>query len=244
MSFPFSIIGTIIYALYVAIVLVAVILPLRYWLLKKLTWKWWLIAPIALSLLIAPVIEELWIEHRFDTLCEDAGVHITRKVIINGYYDGTGNGPTNIGFIKSPQTIAVYEKLGFNFIEYRVGYKLPGNKVSRVERQENGKWLLSIQSKATARYHLLQPYDHERVGHQVTKSERIIFDNKLNEVIGRGTVYSRYPGWIERLWLQYIGSGQEICRGDSQNTIESYVLYPATLNGKDEGIRPKLIENE
>lgn len=232
MSFPFSIIGTIIYVVYVAIVLLVVILPLRHWLFKGLTWKRWAITLVVSTMLAAPVAEELWIEYHFTSLCENAGIHVERTVQAEGYLDAIGTGPTNEGYIKSPQAIAVYEESGFKFREFTLGYRLPG-KISRVEKQVNGKWFLTIQDKPTARYHIKQTHNHYKMAHQITKMQRIVLDNELNEIIGRSTSYARYPGWIDGLWIQFVGSGQVRCSGSYpepsklRNTLETYTFIPA-----------------
>jgi len=215
MSFPFSIIGIVIYAFYVVIVIAVVAFPLYEWILRNKSWKWRVIMPIALILISAPVAEELWIQYHFKTLCEDAGVHVKRQVVADGYYDttGSGRGPINEGYITKKQAIEAYEASGFRFREYRIRYKLPGNKVSRVEKQKNGKWLLTIQDKPTSRYHLKNTYSHHVIGHRIKKSEWVVYDSKNNETISRDTRYSRYSNWIEGLWIRFIGSDQVRCSG-------------------------------
>ncbi|MCW8901945.1 MAG: hypothetical protein OQK95_14875 [Gammaproteobacteria bacterium] len=233
-NYPFSIIGYFIFFGYCALILYVIAVPL-WFLLKNFKWKIWIIAPITLFLIAVPVIEEIRIHSNFEELCQDAGVHVKRKVIADGYLDATGSGPINTGNIQNKKAIDLYEKSGFRFKEYTVGYRLPGNKYSRVEKQENGKWLLTIHDKPMSRYHLLHTHNHSKVGHQLTKHQRVIMDMQKNEVIGRDTSYSRYPGWIDGLWIQFFGKGQTICSGPISEPekhkrigqITKYVLIPS-----------------
>lgn len=234
MSYPFTIFGTIIFIAYIAVVFVIVVLPMWLLVLKTKSWKWGLITPVSFLLIAAPVVEELWIQYEFKTLCEDAGVHIIKQVEVDGYYDATGSGPVNEGYIKNKSEISAYEESGFQFKEFQVGYKLPGDKVSRVEKQEDGRWFLRIQDRPFARYHLLYSYNHNPISHRINKTELIVLDSIQNEVIGRDTLYARYPGVLEGLWVRYFGGGQVICRGPldqpekhkRKGQINDYVLLP------------------
>ncbi|MCW8962773.1 MAG: hypothetical protein OQL16_03175 [Gammaproteobacteria bacterium] len=219
--------------------IMAVIYSLSFWLLV-LIWQGirsWrgakiIIASLGLIVLALPWVEEIWIAYHFNEACKDAGVHVVKQVEVDGYYDATGSGPIEEGYIDSSQAIAAYEKSGFRFIEYKLGYRKPG-KVSRVEKQDNGKWLLTIHDRPTAQYHYRHTYNHEVVGYQLKKHERDIYDSAKNKVIGRDTAYARYPNTIEGLWIRFIGSGQLMCnhpanisKKEHTGTLVTQVLIP------------------
>ncbi len=230
MNFPFSIIGFFVYLFYIFIVMLVVVLPLRQWILKNKTWQWWVINPIAFVFLAAPIAEEYWIQYQFKTLCADAGVHVVRRVVVDGYYDSTYGDPSNKNkIIDTPKEVKRFKEEGFLYKEVRT---LEG-KV-RHRELKNGKIEQAILDKPEARYYFKRSYEHAKVGHQIEKLERVMFDSVKKEVIGRDTFFARYPGWIEGLWIQFIGNGQNICSGPldkpekhkRKGQIYKYVLIP------------------
>lgn len=209
MSFPFSVIGTFIYIGYVVLVLTVIVFPIWKWLLKDNAWKGRFITIIALLLLSAPIVEELWIQHQFKNACKDAGIHVERKAEVPGYYDSTYADPSNKNkTIDEPADVKRLLNEGFSFWEVRT-------MQGKVRHREikNGKIEQTIIEKPQARYHLRHTHDHFLVGHQLEKFERDIFDSLNKEVISRDTSYARYTSWIEGLWVRFLGSGQQICRG-------------------------------
>ena len=209
MSLPFSFVGSFIYLVYVAIVLLVIALPISRWLLNDKPWKWWVIIIIVTPLIAAPIAEELWIKSQFETLCKDAGIHVKRKVEVEGYYDASKNdSSTSNKSFDDPKAIERLRKTGFRFIERRTRQ----NKIRHLE-VKGEMFVQTILDKPQARYHLRHTHDHFMIGHQLEKFERDIFDSLKNEVISRDTSYARYTSWIEGLWVRYIGSGQQICRG-------------------------------
>jgi len=201
--------------------IMAVFYSLSFWLLVLMwqgirSWRGGkiIIASLGLIVLALPWVEEIWIAYHFNEACKDAGVHVVKQVEVEGYYDATEGGPAEKGYIDSPQAIAAYEKSGFTFREYRLGYRNPG-KVSRVEKQDNGRWLLTIQDKPAARYYYSQPHKDTQLNYKIYKWEWVVTDSMSNEIIGRDVHFHRYPGLVESLWIRFIGSGQTICEGSA-----------------------------
>lgn len=228
MSYPFSIIGTFIFLIYAAAVFAIVVMPLWKWLLKDKVWKFWVITPITVSLLVIPIAEELWIQHRFETLCKDAGIHVKRKVKVDGYFDATKSDLSIVDKMYSdPKAVDRLRKSGFRFIERRTNH----NKVRHLE-VESGKIKQMILDKPESQYHVLHTRNHSSVGHQLTKMQWVIIDSQLNEMISRDTRYARYPGFIEGLWIRFLGDGQVFCRGVNpgksklRSSLESYTFIP------------------
>lgn len=194
---------------FIWITIVAILYIVAWWLLSKLAqefgpgrWRWFVIAPIAAGVLAAPWVDELWISWRFGELCKDAGVHVLRKVEVDGYLDDTFNAHREP---PSAQAIEEFEKRGYQFYEMRSGDKYVVRKKSVAE------WKTLILDRPTARYHYRQVRDNADAGYQLEATEQVVFDTQANEVIGRRVIYKRYPGWVNRLWIQYLGSGMVMC---------------------------------
>lgn len=92
MQYQIGIVGAGIIAVYSAVILLVLIWPLAK-ALKKFSWRWALLGPIAFVLLAAPWAEEYWIASRFEEVCKDAGVHVYKQVEVDGlYYAVVGGG--------------------------------------------------------------------------------------------------------------------------------------------------------
>jgi hypothetical protein len=203
----FSPIGMLIYAVYAAFVIaVAAILPWRTF-LKDKVWKWWVILPIAVPLLVAPVAEEMWIEYHFEEACKDAGLHVKRKVEVAGYYNATTLDTSNEDkIIKDESLVKYYTKELFSYEERRT-------MTGKVRHREivNDTIEQTILDAPRARYHLRQTSNHRVIGHRLKKFERDVYDSIEDEVIARKTSYARYSNTIENIWLHFLGDGQIIC---------------------------------
>jgi hypothetical protein len=227
----FSPFGMAVYAAYAAFVIgLTVVFPWRTF-LKEKAWKWWVITPIAIPLLAAPVAEEIWIAYHFKEACKDAGVHIKRKAEVDGYLNATSSSVSSSSITEGPlrKEVSDFEKQGFKYKESL----LADGKIMHLERKNN--WLyVSILDQPVARYHVRRTHSHDVIGYQIKKYEREVFDTVEKEVIGRDTKYARYPSTVEKLWIHYLGTGQLFCKGPSdelkkhkrKGQIDKYVLLP------------------
>lgn len=201
-------------------------------------WKgrWFILAPLALVAIALPWADEIYIASRFAKLCEGAGVHVTRKVEVDGFFDQTTTGPSKPGRITSQQAIDVYEKNGYRFYERKTG-----DNVSHVEKV-SGEWRITLLDRPTARYHYKRIVDYrdsegihyeKRVDHKIEMTGEVVIDSQTGEEIARKVQYMRYPGWVEHLWVRFFGSGQELCYGplnepdkQKRGLLYDYVLKP------------------
>jgi hypothetical protein len=200
-------------------------------------WRGSVIGTLALILLILPYADEFWIAWQFSKLCEDAGVHVTRKVEVDGYYDATTTGWSKAEIVTDKQLVAEYEKAGFRFRERNtsVSGSAPG-KISHLEKYPDGTWRITVLDHPTARYHyrFADPRQEVPVGLKLEKTEDIVVDSQTGEVIARDIHYTRYLGWVESLWVRFFGSGAVTCKGTAPKPPElryllyHYVLVPAS----------------
>jgi len=216
MNLQISIIGIAIIAVFYMAVTGLVILPLWYK-LKDKTWRKAVIVPLAVIIAVLPWVEEVWIAYHFANYCEDAGVHVTRQVVVEGYYDDTGSGPAEPGLITNPQSIKALESSGFRYKEFKA-YKQDFGQprvyiVNHMEKNANGQWRVTILNKPQARYHLkfADPRQEVSIGWKLEKRETLIVDADQDKVISRELSFNRYPNIIEGLWIGLVGSGLTIC---------------------------------
>ena len=201
---PFGIIIMAIFYLVVTFLMIFLWKKIRH-----LHCRWWLFVPLILFIMVLPITDELWISYNFYEVCKDAGVHVTRKIEVEGFYDETGS-PSSLEVNKPfhQQSIDYYEESGWLFFESIA----KEGKVSRIEKI-NGVWKKRIIDHPTARYHYIDadPRDWVPIGFQLYKNEMQIIDSETGEIISRETSFSRYPSLVEGLWIRFFGSGQEIC---------------------------------
>lgn len=235
MTMQISIFGIAIAAVYAWIVVGLLVLlwyPLRHW---RFTWVPFAVA--GLMAIAAPWAEEYLIASRFEELCKDAGVHVYRKVEVEGYYDATGGGTAEPG----PTYPPTGGRERFRFHERLVGYD-PKSDPLRISHVENigGVWTVTILDRPTARYHFKRafqptPFRHEEpVGWKIEKMELQVVDSQTGEVLGRDTKFKRRPSVIEGIWINLVGSGLEMCSGPLDDPekqkriglVDKYVLHP------------------
>lgn len=179
-------------------------LAVLWYLLRR--WKvvaWALVVPLWLGLLVAPWLEELWIAYHFGQACKDAGLVITKKVQVEGFYDDTRE--THAG-PRTPQGAEELDHSGYRFYEMKPGpARIGQTKVVHLEKT-NGEWVATVVEHPTARYHFQQPYNHARLGHKITKIERMVIDSETGTVIARERIYGRDAPWyflgLDRSLLQ------------------------------------------
>lgn len=227
MNIQLSIIGIGLIALFYCVGF-AILIP--FWRRLSPGWlRWTVITPLAFLVLALPVTDEVWITWHFNEYCKDAGVHVTRKVEVEGFYDDTGSG---FGMKEGPITYAPasesFDKQGYRFYE-RKNLDVPAEKgVSHIEKI-NGQWQIRILKEPTARYHFKHSYQprpqntEEPLGLKIEKRERVVIDTETGETIGRETGFNRYPGWIDGLWINLLGSGLTQCPNPGQGSPREHL---------------------
>lgn len=224
MNYQISIIGIGIIAIYSFLVLLIVAWPLKK-LFGTFRWRWVVIAPPVLVLLALPWVEEYWIASHFHAACKDAGVHVVRKVEVEGFYDATMG--TGYELIK---------QYGYRFMEHPAAEDRA--KVEHVE-MIGDQWKVTILDHPTARYHFKYAYQwptphhtEEPIGWKLEKLETVVIDSTNNDVIGRNTKFKRRPNAAEGLILHLLGPAFTFCEGtapkppDLRYPLYHYVLIP------------------
>lgn len=223
MNYQMSVIGVAIILVYSALVLLFIVWPLSR-MLRKFRWKWKVLGPIAFTLLAAPWAEEYWIASNFHEACQDAGVHVYKKVEVEGFYDGTSNWGQQ-GFLQVP----------YQFIEFKSSFN-PGYK--RLEKIGGSVQVTSL-GHPTARYHYKYAYQptpyiqEERIGWKLEKLGTVVVDSETGEIIARDTQYRRTINIAEGSWRLFWGLAKTTCEGtapkppDLRYPLYHYVLIPA-----------------
>ena len=184
--------------------------------IRHLRYRWWLFVPLILIIMVLPIADELWISYNFYEVCKDAGVHVTRKIEVEGFYDETmRSGYENI------------KNNGYQFMEHPSTKKGKIGHVTRI----NGEWEEEVLNEPTARYHYkyADPRQWVPIGFQLYKHEMQIIDSETGEMVSRETSFSRYPSLVEGLWIRFFGSGQEICNrpleDKEKKTLTGSLIY-------------------
>lgn len=223
MNYQMTVIGVAIILVYSALVLIFIIWPMTG-VLQKLRWKWALLGPVALVLLAAPWAEEYWIARNFHEACQDAGVHVLKKVEVDGFYDGTGNWGQQ-----------AFRQLPYQFVEFKSSFDLGYKRLEKID----GSIRLTSLEHPTARYHYKYAYQptpyktEEHIGWKLEKLGTVVIDSETGEVIGRDTKYRRTINIAEGLWRLYWGVATTTCQGnapkppDLRHLLYHYALIPA-----------------
>lgn len=187
--------------------------------------KRWGLLLLAPPLLVLPYADEFWVAWHFERACREAGVTVYRKVEAEGYLNATTTGWSKPALITIPEMINDYERAQFRFQERLTSR----GKISHAERLD-GQWQVVILDKPQARYHYryADPRQWVPAGYQMNRREMQVIDSETGEVLGREVWFERYPGFVEGLWLRFLGSGQTICYGESEKrqTLYESVLIP------------------
>jgi hypothetical protein len=169
-----------------------------------------IVTVIALIPMLAMVGEAAYVDSRFRQLCEEAKLTITRKVVVEGFYD---DGYSTGGWGDTNAILGGYE-----FIEWR-------DKEGRNWRTERGEGEKSRSfriDRPTARYYWRKQKLETRVGHLLWRKEEIVLDTANSEVIGNSVIVYRWPPYIESLWLRYFDAPPAMCL--APGTLRTEVL--------------------
>ncbi|TNF92100.1 MAG: hypothetical protein EP297_14065, partial [Gammaproteobacteria bacterium] len=195
MTIQFSIISYIIIAVFY--LLSAGVLAMLWQVLRFLPGSkivFWVLATVVTAL---PWADEVWIAYHFNDACKDAGIHVKRQVVVDGFYKASTNDPSDENkIIDEPERFQRYVNEGFRYKEVRT-------REGKVRHREVKDGIIeqTILDKPESRYHLVHTHNHTKIGYQLKKHEMVVFDSQLNQVIGRDTSYARYPALVDRLWI-------------------------------------------
>lgn len=237
MNYQIGIVGAGIIAVYSALVLLILVWPLSK-LLKRFSWRWMAIGPIAFVLLAAPWAEEYWIAHNFELACKDAGVHVYKQVEVEGFVDATSTSSRSEKVSAVPkllyddaQKLMEWDKTGYRFKEYL----LADGRVWHVERQPDGVYY-AVLDLPTARYlykYAYQPTPYkteERIGWKLEKLGTIVVDSETGEIIARDTQYRRTINVAEGSWRLFWGLAQNNCELEPTERLPRAALKPISHN--------------
>jgi hypothetical protein len=168
------------------------------------------VAAVAMVPLLAMVGEAAYVDWRFRQLCEEAKLTITRKVVVEGFYD---DGYSTNGWGDTNYVLGAYD-----FVEWRD----KEGRNWRTERGEGEKSRTVRIDKPSARYYWRNQEFKTPAGHLLWRKEETVFDSTTGEVIGKSVVGYRRPPFIEALWLRYFDSPPAMC--ETPGTLRTEVL--------------------
>ena len=196
-------------------------------LLGRRPWLAWVIGTVVVGVVSVPLVEEAVIATRFEQLCRDAGVHVVRKVEVDGFLDAT-HASSSIGYkdgpYNLPEAVVAFDRDGFRFKEHL----LDNGKVRHLERTPEGLWQ-SIINRPVARYHYKHAYQptpyetEEPVAWKVLKSETVVLDSESRQVIAREIVIVRYPAVVDAMWMNLLGSDLQMCPDPGKRPSPEFV---------------------
>jgi len=232
-EYMMSPVGVVVIAVYSFVILMIALFFSR--LISSLRWRWGLLTPPVFVLLSLPWAEEAWIAWHFTEACKDAGIHVYRKVVVEGYVDDLSRAPradqkTGLLYFDH-QSLADFDKRGYRFQENM----LQDGGVLHLERRSEGI-VAQILEHPSARYHFRysDPRQEVRIGRKLEKSETIVVDSVTGELMGRDTRFNRYPNLADELLLGLFGQMQTRCEAPLDQPqspkrigqIYRYVLIP------------------
>lgn len=135
--------------------------------------------------------------------CQQAGLHIYRKVQVDGYYD-------------PDQSQEVLSRHAYRFIEYGARYV----QVYRVERQVDGSFVKFRLKEPTAEYEIDYESNTTDSGRGVNRLRWWAKNRITGDVIGEYLGFSPYYGWVDRYLVQrWFGTiGGDTCMGSTELT--------------------------
>lgn len=169
---------------------------------------------LALLPLVAVVAEAVYVDGRYEALCKNAGINVSRRVTTDGYFDGRDR-----DWSKSPGDFA---KTGFRYIEWQDHSK----RYYRIERK-NGDVVVVLIEGPGARYSYYPADSDQWLAHLINGTEEQVIDTESQEVLGRITRVYRYPAFVDRLWWQFFDPVPTVCPKMVPSLRES-VLVPPT----------------
>lgn len=219
-----SVVGWILVALvYVPLTALLVALARSRWRQRKTAA---VIAAVVIYLpLTAGVAEAVYVDQRFKALCATAGLKINRTVVVEGFFF---NSKGEYGWEDSLKT----GKRGFRFVEWAekpLGTHLndPTRKYWRSELIAPGQVERRSIERPTARYEYRRPDFPAPNGHLMERLESTIVDRTNGEAIASHVLGYRYHAFVDRLWIQFLDGGPQMC--GERGTITDALIGVDTL---------------
>jgi hypothetical protein len=170
---------------------------------------------LALLPLVAVVAEAVYVDGRFQRLCKAGGVQVVRQVATDGYFDGSSD------WGDWPQE---FLKTGFRYIEWK---DRETGRYRRIARTD-GRVHVSDIAAPTARYRstIQDPAYPTPVAHLILRKEDTVRDMETDQILGRRTIYYRYPTFVDRAWWRFFDSTPSMCPSTAGD-LEKAVLVPS-----------------
>lgn len=187
---------------------------LTAWALKR--WRTDKVAILVVSVLLlgplaAMVGEAAYVDWRFRQLCEEAKLTITRKVVVNGFYD---DGYSTGGWGDTNAVLGAYE-----FVEWRDKQ----GRIWRTERGEGEKSRTVRIDAPTARYYWRKQQWETPVSHLLWRKEETVIDSATGDVIGKSVIGYRRPPFIDALWLRFFDAPPAMCMAPGTLRTEALI---------------------
>lgn len=157
-----------------------------------------LLLSLALLPLVAAVAEAVYVDLRYEALCKNTGIRVSRRITTDGYFDGRDR-----DWSKSPGDFA---KTGFRYIEWQDRSK----RYRRIERK-NGDVVVGLIEGPAARYSYYPATSDQPLAHLITGTEEQVIDTATREILGRVIRVYRYPAFVDRLWWQFFDPVPTVC---------------------------------
>lgn len=173
-----------------------------------------ILSGLALLPLGAAVGEALYIDWRFQKLCKVGGIQITKRVTTDGYFDGSTD------WSNWPEE---FLKTGFRYIEWKDRTTGSYRRITMEERRIH----VDDIPQPTARYRSTrrEPAHPTPVAHLILRKEDMVIDVETGEILGRRTIFYRYPAFVDRVWWQFFDLTPSMCP-PTAGDIEKAVLIP------------------
>lgn len=161
-----------------------------------------ILSGLALLPLGAAVGEALYVDWRFRTLCQEAGVQISARPVVEGlfadnYYASLP--PENLNLNRGPSE--------YRFIEWRD----TKGRYWRTEKTEGVESRTQPIEAPQARYHWHMPMTPQPAGHSIRIREETVVDTVEGKVIGRRFNVYRYPAIVDQIWWRFFDPRPQIC---------------------------------
>lgn len=212
-----------------ALVYVPVTIAMAAWIGKR--WRTQrhsivVVGVVLFTSLAAMVIEAAVVDWRFRALCEDVQLKITRRVVVEGFYDD--------GDFRSSGQAGGYDSSTldrYDFIEWRDSK----GSIWRTERAEAAAltpaprplqplrriWLTDQGKEAalrhvqidrpSARYHWRHQQFPTPIGHLLARNDEFVIDSQTGDVLGSRSAGYRWPPFVDALWLRFFDSPPAMC---------------------------------
>ena len=175
-------------------------------------------------LLLFPVSEELWIAWNFARACESAGTFVSKKVVVDGFYDGPGaslelvrsggyrfvEGPRRDGGVDrvtlgdkafTDEALRRFDEQNKNSNggdQDSIRVKLDSNTEALIYPKKGDSWRIERLDRPTARYHFRYADSGygTRWSHKILRIASVVVDTETKEEIARYVSFGRDAPWF------------------------------------------------